>query len=252
MSYVSRAAVLAAVLPAERRAELARYCSTRVADTSADENTRMNYANACRLAVDGLPAEIRAELFDQLFPQQASAESQHPHDVARRQLENPFSFIRMTTHSTERLRRHIAKALAALPTDHDRQDRLWKATQQIAVSGSSIDVNTVGDVGFVLAKAGYAAQLPWAAMACSSDANMRSLAAARIPYMPEVDAELAINMASDPKPPVRRELAQAIVNTGNNPSGDDASRHDEWIDPVVKILRGDPSYHVRQILGRLS
>ena len=246
------AAILAAVLPAERRAELARYCGTRVADTSADENTRMNYANACRLAVDGLPAEIRAELFDQLFPQQASPESQHPHDVARRQLENPFSFIRMTTHSTERLRRHIAKALAALATDHHRQDRLWKATQQIAVSGSSIDVNTVGDVGFALAKAGYAAQLPWAAMACSSDANMRSLAAALIPYMPEVDAELATNMASDPKPPVRRELAQAIVNTGNNLSGDDASRHDEWIDPVVNILRGDPSYHVRQILGRLS
>ena len=152
----------------------------------------------CRLVVDGLPAEVRAELFDQLFPQQASPESQHPHDVARRQFENPFSFIRMTTHSTERLRRHIAKALAALATDHDRQDRLWKATQQIAVSGSSIDVNTVGDVGFALAKAGYAAQLPWAAMACGSDANMRSLAAALIPYMPEVDAELATNMASDP------------------------------------------------------
>ena len=67
--------------------------------------------------------------------------------------------------------------------------------------------------------------------------------------MPEVDAELATNMASDPKPRVRRELAQAIVNTGYNPSGDDASRHDEWIDPVVNILRADPSYHVRHILG---
>ena len=158
----------------------------------------------------------------------------------------------MTTRSAERLRRHIAKALAVLATDHDRQDRLWRATQQLAVSGSSIDINTVGDVGFALAKAGYGAQLPWAAMACSSDANMRSLAAALIPYVPDVDPELTTNMATDPKLQVRRELAQAIVNISKDPEGANSSQHDEWIDAVVNILRADPSYHVRQILGRLG
>lgn len=242
------AALLATALPMERRIELARYCSTRAADTSADENTRMMYANACRLAADGLPAEIRAELFDQLFPQQAPPESQHPKDVARRHLESPLSFIRMTTHGTERLRRHIAKALAALATDPDRQDRLWRATQQIAVSGSAIDVSTVGDIGFALAKAGYAAQLPWEQMACSSEAKMRQLAAALIPYLPEVDPDLVTNLANDPNTPVRRELAQTIFNICHNPSGDDATGRHGWIDPVVEILRGDPSYRVRQIL----
>lgn len=243
------AALLAAALPMERRVELARYCGTRVADSSADEEIRTMYANACRLAADGLPAEIRAELFDQLFPQQLPSESHHPKDVARRQFESPFSFIRMTTHSTEQLRRHIAKALAVLATDLDRQGRLWRATQQIAMSGSAIDVSTVGDIGFALAKAGYAAELPWEAMACSSDAKMRQLAAALIPYMREVDPDLVTNLAGDPKTPVRRELAQTIVNIRNNPSGDETSSHSEWVDPVVELLRGDPSYHVRQTLN---
>jgi hypothetical protein len=49
------------------------------------------------------------------------------------------------------------------------------------LSGSAIDVNTVGDLGFALAKAANAAELPWAAMACSSDVKMRHLAAALIP-----------------------------------------------------------------------
>ena len=79
---------------------------------------------------------------------------------------------------------------------------------------------------------------------------MRSLAAALIPYMPEVDAELATNMASDPKPPVRRELAQAIVNTRNN-LGDNVSR------PTTGSIRWSTSCEViqlsrAQILGRLS
>lgn len=247
------AAILAAALPMQRRAELARYCSIQVVDTDADETTRMRYANACRLAAAGLPDEIRTELFDRIFPQRRPSESQHPRDVARRQFENPFGFIQISVHSAQRLQRHIAKALAALATDDERRDRVWKAAQQIAVSGSSIDLNTVGDVAFELAKAGYAAQLPWAAMACSSDANMRSLAAALVPYTPEADAELVTNLAGDSAVQVRRELAQSIVNIDKATSGDDASTDDvEWIGPVVEILRDDRSFRVRQILDRLN
>lgn len=245
------AALMAAVLPEQRRAELAQYCATQVAAGDADEDTRMTYATACRLAAEGLPAEIRAELFDRMFPQHRPAESQHPHDVIRRELDNPFTFIQMTMHSTERLRRRIATALAVLATDYERQDRLWKATQPLAVSGSRIDANTVGDVAFILAKAGYAAQLPWAAMACSSEFEMRRLAASLIPFTPDVDPELVTNMATDPHPWVRRELAQAIVNVGKNVSGNELPRQQQWIDPVVETLRGDASYRVREIVARL-
>ncbi|MGY4646263.1 hypothetical protein [Mycobacterium sp. URHB0021] len=246
------AAIMSAVLPVQRRAELARYCAGRVADPGADENTRMIYANACRLAAEGLPAEIRAQLFDRMFPQHNPPESQHPHDVMRRRFDNPFTFVRMTFHSAERFRRHIAKALAVLATDHDRQDRLWKATQPLAVSGSRIDANTVGDVAFALAKAGYAAQLPWSAMAYGSDSEMRGLAAALIPYMPDVGSEVVTNLAGDSERGVRRELAQAIVNIANNVSGHGLPRQQDWINPVAEILRGDSSSRVRQIAARLS
>lgn len=246
------AAILAGSLSIDRRAELARYCCTQVVG-GGDDNSRMQYANACRLAGEGLPGGIRAELFDQLYPQRRPPESMHPGDVMRRAMENPFAFIRFTSHSSGRLRRQIAKALAALATDHDRQDRLWKATQPLAVSGSTIDVKTVGDVGFALAKAGYTAELPWAAMASGADTEMRGLAAALIPFMPGLDAEAetVIAMARDTHQPVRRELAQAIATIRQ--SGSAHPLHQAgWIDPALEILGSDASFLVRQIATRTA
>ena len=60
---------------------------------------------------------------------------------------------------TGKLRRQIAETLAVLAADHDRQDRVSKAAQQLAVSGEFSDANTVGNVGYTLAKKGYAPSL---------------------------------------------------------------------------------------------
>lgn len=248
------AAILAGRLSVNRRAELARYCCSRVVDGTGDDHTRMLYANACRLAAEGLPDETRAELFDQLYPLRRPPESLHAADVMRREMEaNPFSFIRFTTHSSERLRRHIAKAMSAMATDHDRQDRLWKATQPLAVSGSTIDVKTVGDVAYTLAKAGYAVQLPWSTMASGIDVEMRGLAAALIPFIPGLDAEVetVTAMAHDPHQPVRRELAQAIA-TIRQPGSAHPLREAEWIGPVLEALSADASFLIRQIVARIG
>ena len=79
-------------------------------------------------------------------------------DLLTRRLRNPFGFLRIRTR-TGKLRRQIAETRAVLAADHDRQDRVWKAAQQLAVSGEFSDANTVGNVGHTLAKKGYAPSL---------------------------------------------------------------------------------------------
>ena len=75
-------------------------------------------------------------------------------DLLTRRLRNPFGFLRIRTR-TGKLRRQIAETLAVLAADHDRQDGVWKAAQQLAVSGKFSDANTVGNIGYTLAKTGY-------------------------------------------------------------------------------------------------
>jgi hypothetical protein len=242
------AAVLAACLPMERRVELARYYCERILDTTAAENTRVTYANACRLAAKDLAAEIRQELYDQLIPLRTPPESTHPSDLLAHRLRDPFSFIRIDT-TTGALRREIVKTLAVLAAHHDRQDFLWKAAQPLAVSGASADVRAVGDVGFTLARNGYAPHLPWASLAFSSDSETRKFAAALIPFIPDLDAEAITTLARDDQTPVRCELAQSITNIRSR-AGADVDH--SLIVQAAEILRTDTSYRVREILARSS
>jgi tetratricopeptide (TPR) repeat protein len=237
-------AILAACLPVERRTVLARHYCARILDTNDTERHRAIYASACRIAAEDLPAGVCNELFDQLFPLRTTGDSQHPSDVAQRQFQDRFGFLRVQTPSG-RLRRQVAKTLAVLAADEQRQDRAWKAAQQLAVSGESIDANTVGDVGYTLAKKGFAPHMPWDAMACSSDSEMRRLAAALIPFTPDVDAETIMSLARDRQWSVRRDLAEALGNM----SRDSASAFSHELEAAVDILRCDPSYRVRNALG---
>ena len=72
-----------------------------------------------------------------------------------RRLRNPFGFLRIRTR-TGKLRRQTDETLAVLGADHDGQDRVWKAAQQLALPGEFSDATTVGHVGYTLAKKGYA------------------------------------------------------------------------------------------------
>lgn len=82
-------------------------------------------------------------------------------------------------------------------------------------------------------------------MASSSDAEMRRLAAALIPFTPEADAESVTSLARDTNLAVRRDLAQAI---GDLTRADSGAVSDQYRD-VIDLLRGDPSYLVRSALG---
>jgi hypothetical protein len=239
-------AILAACLPDDRRAMRARRYCTRILDADDTERNRAIYASACRIAAADLPADIRNELFDELFPLHTPAESRHPSDVVQRRLKDPFGFLRVQTRPG-RLRRQVMKTLAVLASDDARQERAWRAAQPLAVSGDRYDANTVGDVGYTLARTGFAAHMPWDAMASSSDAEMRRLAAALIPFTPGVDAEAVTSLARDTNWAVRRDLAQAIGNLTRG--SDDGGAVSEQFNDAVDILRSDSSYRVRSALG---
>ena len=242
-------ALLAACLPVDRRTELARHYCARILDTNDTENNRATYASACRLSAADLPAYIRNELFDQLFPLDAAADSEHPSDVMQSRLSNPFGFIRHQGRPGE-LRRQVAKTLAVLAGDRARQDRVWKATQQLAVSGEPANASTVGYVGYTLAKHGYLPDMPWDAIACSPESEIRRLAAALIPFTRDVDTDLVTSLACDSQLLVRSELAQSITNIRND-SADHATDH-QLLDAASDILREDPSYRVRSKLGPVA
>jgi hypothetical protein len=140
------------------------------------------------------------------------------------------------------------KTLAVLAGDDARQERAWRAAQPLAVSGDRYDANAVGDVGYTLAKQGFAAQIPWDALASSSDVEMRRLAAALIPFTPDVDADAVTNLARDKNWAVRRDLAQAIGNITRN--SDDGGAVSDQFHEAIDILRSDPRYRVRSALGR--
>ena len=212
---VEEIAILAACLSVERRTELAHHYCARMLDTNDTEGNRATYASACRIAAENLPADVRNELFDRLFALRAPTDNKSSFDAISRHFEDPFGFLRIQTRPGQ-LRRQVAKTLAVLATDNQRRERVWKTAQQLAVSGEFIDANTVGYVGYTLAAKGYAPRLPWDTMACSSDSELRRLAAALIPFIPDVDPELITNLARDPQMLVPRELAQSITNIRND------------------------------------
>lgn len=237
-------AILAGCLPIDRRAVLARHYCARILDADDTELNRAMYTSACRIVAADLPDEIRNELFDELFPLHTPTESRHPSDVVQRSMNDPFGFLRVRTRPG-RLRRQVVKTLAVLASDEARQERAWRAAQPLAVSGDRYDANTVGNVGYSLAAKGFAAQLPWDAMASSSDAEMRRLAAALIPLTPDVDIEAVTSLASDTNWAVRRDLAQAITKITRASAA--ASKQFQG---AIDLLRSDASYRVRSALIR--
>jgi hypothetical protein len=243
------AAILAACLPLERRTELARHYCTRILDTNETENNRATYASASRIAAQDLPADVRNELFDRLLPLDTATDSEHPFDVLQRRFSDRFGFIRIQGRSGE-LRRQVVKTLAVLAADRQRQDRVWRTAQQLAVSGEPIDANTVGYVGYTLAEHGYAPHMPWDAMACSPDSEIRRLAAALIPFTPDIDTELITNLARDKQTTVRSQLAHAIADITADTDNETTSH--QVVDVARDILRSDPSYRVRSTLGQAA
>lgn len=204
-------AFLASCLSVERRTELARHYCDRILDTNDTERNRVIYAAACSTVAEDLPADRRNGLFDQLFPLRAPSDSEHPYDVHQRRFQDRFGFFQIEINHGE-LRRQVMKTLAVLAADADRQDRAWKAAQQLAASGERTDANTVGYVGFTLAHRGHALQTPWEAMAYSPELEMRRLAAALIPFTSDADPELITNLTRDSQQTVRNELAMAIAS----------------------------------------
>jgi hypothetical protein len=239
-------AVLATSLPMERRLDLARAYSTRTGDLSLRENDRATYAQACRIIVDGFDDITRNELFDTLIGLHAQSQREHPDDAVERKFQDPFGFLRIMT-VPGRLRRQVAKALAALAADESRQSRVWMAAQQLAVSGVALDANTMGYVGYTIAKAGFAAQMPWDSMACSPEWEIRRLAAALVGLVTQPNQELVDRLATDPQMYVRRELAQSIANLEKAESPQIAALQTARVQ-----LQADASYGVRRALKTIG
>lgn len=74
---------------------------------------------------------------------------------------------------------------------------------------------------------------------------MRRLAAALIPFTPDVDTEAVLGLARDTHLAVRRDLAKAIANLIRKNDGGTVA---DQFDGAISILRVDPSYLVRSAL----
>jgi hypothetical protein len=251
---VEQSATIAGGLLIDRKVQLACHFADRVLDGKDDEQSRATCAAACAIMGADLPADVRNELFDKLFPLKSVTleevpglfDTWEPLDIGGyihiRKLRNLFKMLGIKRRPGE-LRRGVLKALAVLAADLDRQERLWRAAQQITISGDWADILAVTDVGYTLSKNGFAAHLPWDMMACSSDAETRRLAAALIPFIPKFDIELVSNLARDAAPGVRQGLATSLSKINvDNLSESDA----EHVETVVATLRADPSYRVRR------
>lgn len=234
-------AILATSLPMERRLDLARAYCTRTGDPLLRESDRATYAQACRIVVDGLDGTSRNDLFDMLIGLHAQPQHEHPDDAMERNFQDPFGFLRVTT-VPGRLRRQVAKTLAALAADDSRQRCVWMAAQQLAVSGEALDANTMGYVGYTIAKAGFATQMPWESLACSPEWEIRRLAAALVPLVTQPNQELVDRLAGDPRMYVRRELAQSIINMQQGFPQAAA------LQAARVRLESDASYGVRRVL----
>jgi hypothetical protein len=257
---VEQLANMARCLPVERQVQLARHLAGVVVDVDSDEENRACYASACEIMGADLPDDVRNEMFDMLFPLRTfmsatslSSPIQPAGTAGRTATKKLGNFLwvplRLPPPEKGLLRRRILKALAVLATDHERQEHLWRAAQQLTVSGNRADIVGVGDVGYTLSKNGFAARLPWDAMACSSDAEMRCLAAALIPFMSKFDFERAANLARDAARSVRQELASSLREVGADIVGESDA---EQFEAVVASLRADPSYRVRHQVTRLD
>ncbi|MBJ7336060.1 hypothetical protein [Mycolicibacterium sp.] len=235
-------AILAATSSVQQQLALARTYFTRTADSALRESDRATHARACRFLADGFDDATRNELFDALTQLHAQPQREHPDDAIERNFDDPFGFLRIET-VRGRLRREVAKALAALTADDSRRSRVWVAAQQLAVSGEALDANTVGYVGYTIGKAGYARHMPWATLACSPDWEIRRLAAALIPLSNQLDEELVDRLAVDPQTYVRRELAQSIANLAA-----DGSSQAAVLEAARVRLGADVSFGVRRAL----
>ncbi|WP_016888802.1 hypothetical protein [Mycobacteroides abscessus] len=242
---VEETAILAACLPAERQSELARHNCARVLDENNSESNRASYTSACRISAEYLPGSIRDDLFGQLLPLLVDGVNRSPIDQFTDRYKSPFGALRIKT-ATGMLRREIAKTLAMLATNQQDQERAWRATQQLSITGEPKDVNTVARVGYVLARQGYTSSVPWDVLACSPDPDMRHLAAALVPLAPHVDVELITRLARDEKTAVRSELATAIAAIK---AGAEDDSIDERLLQICNILSLDPSHRVRSALN---
>ncbi|MGV0743815.1 hypothetical protein [Mycolicibacterium sp. XJ870] len=246
VAWVSESAVYAKCLPPATRVALARHYVQRVLDSMDLEANRASYADALVVLGPVLPLEVRDDAFDRLYPQ--NTESQEPtniFDVMAQRFRNPLGRLRISP-NVGVLRRSALIALAVLAGDSGRQEQVWRAAQRLIVSGQRRDSVCVAEVGYKLSQSGFAPLLPWSSMAYSADPEMRQLAAALIPFAPEIDNEALTGLAADTVTNVRAELAislRKIATTGNWTS---VSANE--IDTVIGMLRNDSSFRVRSKL----
>lgn len=133
-----------------------------------------------------------------------------------------------------------------MATDTARQEQVWRAAQKLIISGQRLDFLSVADAGYRLSQRGFAPNLPWRSMGYSADREMRRLAAALVPFLPEVDFEAVKDLASDAMANVRCELAISLrmLAAGEGVATVDQERLLE----LVTKLRDDPSFRVRSSL----
>jgi hypothetical protein len=162
-----------------------------------------------------------------------------------RRFRNPFGGI-VVSGGEGRLRRFALSALAVLATSSSRQEQVWRAAQRLIISGQRTDSVSVARVGYTLSERGFAPNLPWRSMAYSADPEMRQLAAALVPFLPELDYEAIADLVNDKVTNVRCELGISLRKLASQERT--AMTEDQRLGLVAK-LRDDPSFRVRSSLS---
>ena len=246
VAWVEEPAVMAKCLDVDRRIALARHCLQRAVDVNDLEANRASYAVAFVNLGPHLPDDERNHVFDRLLP--LAGESQKPtnlFDAMEKRFSNPLGNF-VITGDQGILRRFTLAALAVLATDRDRQEQVWRAAQRLIVSGERIDSVSVAKVGYTLSQRGFAPNLPWRSMAYSADSEMRQLAAALIPFLPQLDLEAIGDLVNDKVTNVRCDLAVSLRRLAAREDPESALG-EAWADLVTR-LRRDPSFRVRSEL----
>jgi hypothetical protein len=207
---------------------------------------RASYAVAFVNLGPHLPDDERDRVFGQILPLAGETqESTNFFDAMQKRFRNPVG-RELIGSDQGRLRRFTLSALAVLATDRDRQEQVWRSAQRLIVSGQRSDSVAVARVGYTLSQRGFAPNLPWRSMAYSADREMRQLAAALIPFLPQLDCEAIDDLGKDKVTNVRCEFATSLRNIASQNNA--AIDEDQRVDLVTRLQR-DASFRVRAALS---